>query len=113
MEAHDAVEVAMDEARQELGIKWSEVARRVGVVPQTLWRYRKGEQRTADTTRKIEVAFGWPRGYIEALAEGREPPEHEHTHPDYSQMAQQLDELIPKLLDMQRQLDALRRRGAG
>jgi len=72
--AHDAVEAVIDAARQDLGIKWTEVARRAGIAPQTLWRYRKGEQQTGDTTRAIEKVFGWPRGYLDAIAGGEAPP---------------------------------------
>lgn len=74
MDAYDNVEGAIDNARQDLGIKWSEVARRAGIHEQTLLRYRKGESRSPDTARKIERVYGWPRGTIDAIAEGREPP---------------------------------------
>lgn len=57
----------MDEARQELGVKWTDIARRADISPATLLRYRKGEQRTPDVTRAIEKVFGWGRGHINAI----------------------------------------------
>lgn len=112
----DAVEQLMDDARKDAGWKWSEVALRAGLHQQTLRRYRSGEVRTADTTRKIELAFGWPRGYIDARAEGREPPPIVHEplptpesaakpEPvDRAELARKMDAAIAELNELSRQL---------
>lgn len=67
----------MDEARQDHGIKWVEVARRADIAVATLLRYRKGEQRTPDVTRAIEKVFGWGRGHINAILSDEPLPEPE------------------------------------
>jgi transcriptional regulator with XRE-family HTH domain len=77
MDAYDAVETALDDARQELGVKWVELARMADISVQTLLRYRKGEQRTPDTTRAIERALHWERGSIDNIRAGGRP-----TNPD-------------------------------
>lgn len=70
----DAVEAAINEAKLESGLEWAEIAARAGMSVVTLHRYRRNLMRTPDSTRKIEKAFGWPRGYLDAIAAGEEPP---------------------------------------
>lgn len=115
----DELEKLIDDARKDAGWKWSELARRADLHQQTLRRYRSGEVRTDDTTRAIEIAFGWPRGYIDALAEGREPPsepaEPEPERADTEPKQDAYDDLITRLDQLKVDLEALRnqdRRGA-
>lgn len=113
----DAVEQLIDEARKDARIKWAEVARRAGIDVQTLRRYRTGERRTEDTTRAIELAFGWPRGYIDARAEGREPPAMSEPEPEPEPGPERdsYDDLIARLDQLKADLQAMRdekRRGA-
>jgi transcriptional regulator with XRE-family HTH domain len=59
---------AMEDARLELGLRWSQVARQVGMTPQNLLRIRKGDIAvTPLAARGIERVFGWPQGRVEAL----------------------------------------------
>lgn len=71
--SHDAAEAAMNDARIEAGWTWAELADHAAISVPTLKRFRKGH-RTPETTRKIERVFGWPRGYLDAIAAGEEPP---------------------------------------
>lgn len=71
----DPVGEAMNDARLDLGIQWQDVATRAGVGLTSLHRFRKAQgPRTPEMTRKIERVFGWPRGYLDAIAAGKEPP---------------------------------------
>lgn len=59
---------AMDDARLELGLRWSQVAKNVGMTPQNLLRIRKGEIAVTPLAgRSIELTFNWPRGRVEEL----------------------------------------------
>lgn len=71
--AAERVESALDDLRIDRGWQWDEVAERAGISVPTLSRFRKG-QRTRETTRKVELAFGLERGYIDAVAAGETPP---------------------------------------
>lgn len=68
---------AMDDARLELGLRWSQVAKQVGMTPQNLLRIRKGDIAVTPLAgRSIELAFDWPRGRVEALeAQRTQPPD--------------------------------------
>lgn len=71
----DPVDEAMNDARLDLGIQWQDVAERAGIGISSLHRFRHGiGPRTPESTRKIERVFGWPRGYLDAIAAGEEPP---------------------------------------
>jgi hypothetical protein len=63
---------AMDDARLELGLRWSQVAKGAGMTPQNLLRIRKGEIAVTPLAgRSIELTLNWPRGRVEELEEQR------------------------------------------
>ncbi len=116
-DATERLQQAMEDARLELGVKWEDIATRAGVSTSTLHRFRKGEgPRTAETTRRIEKAYGWPRGYIDALTEGRESPPDVPVEPESEPRWQvgtteKLDELESTLLEALRELREIRDAG--
>jgi transcriptional regulator with XRE-family HTH domain len=93
---------AMNERRIDLGLKWTDVARRAGVSKETVLRFRSGP-RTPETTAKIERALGWPRGYLDAIAAG-EPP------PTAASRVGELEQLRDLAATLQDNIDALLRR---
>lgn len=115
-DAQQRLEEAMDQARQDLDIKWVDVARGAGISTETLFRFRKG-QRTPDMTRKVERFYGWPRGYIEALANDEPLPAPEPAplpEPETEPEPQSNEDERAELLEMVRSLrlvaeDLLRR----
>lgn len=66
---------AMDAQRAELGIKWSDVAKRADMSVKTLERFRNGKLSaySRGNIRAIERALGWERGSIDAIRNGGEP----------------------------------------
>lgn len=113
-DTYDVVESEMDDARSDLGLKWSGVARRAGISVETLYRFRKGK-RTDDTARAIERALGRGRGWIDAVAQGL-PPSPQELAPQTSDPAAELAELRKEALHLLARADAIeaamRRRGA-
>jgi transcriptional regulator with XRE-family HTH domain len=103
MDDASSVEAAMDDARIEMGLEWKDVAERASMSVQTLHRIRKGGTRTAEATRRLEQAFGWPRGYLDAIAAG-EPP------PATASRVGELEQLRDLAATLQDNIDALRRR---
>lgn len=74
-EEAERIDAAMDAARIDLGLTWQEIADRAGIGTSSLNRFRRGiGPRTAEMTAKIERAYRWPRGYLDAIAAGEEPP---------------------------------------
>lgn len=115
----DRVGQLIDDARKDARMKWAELARAADIDPQTLRRYRNGERRTDDTTRAIEIVFGWPRGYLDAVAAGEEPPLVEPAvlvtpsalePPDQVRELEALSEIA---ISLEQQVAELRRRIAG
>lgn len=113
MDPYDDVDRALDDARLDLGAKWVDIAERAGISAATLLRYRKGEQRTPDTTRALERVWGWPRGYLDAIGRGDEPPAVEPEQPPAAQpvdTVSELEQLSEFAATLERQVAELRRR---
>lgn len=64
----DAVEQALDVARKDAHMSWAELARRADLDPVTIYRYRKGEVRSADTTYRLEKLLNLPPGHLDGIA---------------------------------------------
>lgn len=64
----------MNERREDLRIRWKEVARRAGMYPQNLLRIRNGAIAvTWEAASGIDDALQWARGSVEAILAGGYP----------------------------------------
>lgn len=103
MHTGDEVEQALNDARLDAGIRWSELADKAGLSVETLYRYRKGTLRTEDSTRKLERVLGLPRGYLAALERGETPPAE---HDEVEKLQQIAADLQRQMADLITRLDA-------
>lgn len=56
-------------ARESVDMKQAELARRLGVIPNQIWRWETGERRLApETIERAETVMGTPRGTVFRLA---------------------------------------------
>lgn len=92
---------AMNDSRVDMGLRWSEVARRAGMSPQNLLRIRKGEIAVTElSARSIERVFDWPQGRVKALLDdsGSPLPDPESFDPATAPV-EDLAKIIAAMLD--------------
>ncbi|GAA3078233.1 hypothetical protein [Streptosporangium carneum] len=79
------LEKAMNERRNDLRLKWQEVAERAKISVPTLKRIRNGPGPvTAWAARGLEVALSWPQGEVfRILADEEQPAEQAEQAPRY------------------------------
>ena len=117
---HQRLDEAMERQRLALGLEWREVADRAGVSYETLRALRRTGTANPLTKRRVEDAFGWAPGSIDAILDGGEPVKadaektSERTPRQKSRArarrVRELQEEIQRRIDeLQEQLDELRR----
>lgn len=112
----------MDERRGELGLTWDQVAEIADVSSETLRRTAATDGSTMRTTTKkgVERALRWGPDYARRISNGHPPikvdaPAPQPPRDEYDEMSDQLTDVVARLKDMQRQVDAMRdgkRKGA-
>ncbi|ANZ35565.1 hypothetical protein BBK82_05175 [Lentzea guizhouensis] len=101
-----ALGAAMEDARLEKGMRWSQVAREVGMTPQNLLRIRKGEITvTTLAARGIERVFDWPQGRVEALESAGSPLPDPATFNPMTASVDDLARVIAAMIDSERYSD--------
>jgi hypothetical protein len=69
--AHERLAAAMDARRLVMRAKWGDIAQAAQMSTEALRAIRRGDYRPKDlTARRLDEAFGWEEGTVEAILDG-------------------------------------------
>lgn len=94
MTPHELLDAAMNDRRLEMRMTWSDLAKAAGTSDVTLRAIRRGDNQPSSLTkRRIEDAFQWSHGSIDAILTGGNPTpleEKREFEPDIAELAERV-----------------------